>query len=420
MKGDCEMREKSLYHTTYSMIIVIILGSIFMFISNIARSETPPEIGSGIYEVAPGAVVSLTGGIAGDTRTYGFFGKLHIMVYFQEPTQTSILASDLGVKPDGLAAHPFPANDLLELSALAGEVVSRQELRFTHRADTESQAVELVLTATESGGLLLNGTYDEGCCDRYIFTFTDVELIPAAGMDAIYLPGVASIEGENSSQWRTDAMIFHEGRGPATITLTYIAEAAEEPFPTMTFDLDPGGASIFSDLLSFFPGSAGSKGYLVISSSYGVPIVTATTYNVTGDGDGAYGQALFPFTSDHCIAAGNGGYLVGLRSSGDLSSGYRSNIGLLNTSQTSESEVWIIKDIPTDKSSLSHSTSITLAPGQFLQRNVDDLGFAGIASLLRIEVESGGPVAVYGSVINNLTQDPRLVVAQPPPNKPWS
>jgi hypothetical protein len=396
-----------------TIAIALSLASVAMLAAGIAHSETQAEISSGTYSVAPGTVVSLTGGFAGDTRVYGLYGELEIGVNYDHP-QALILTARLSVKPEGLAAMPFPADDLLELTELRGEVVSREELRFTHPDDTVSQAAELVMTATESG-LLLNGTYFEGCCDRYLFTFTDVELTPVAGMDAIYLPGVASISGENGSQWQSDVTIFHTGRGAATITMTYVAEDGEEPFPWLTFDLDPGGARVFNDVLDFFPGSDGSKGYLIISSSYNVPIVTATTYNVAAEG--TYGQSLAPFTSEQCIAAGDRAFLIGLRSSGDLSSGYRSNVGLLNTSQTSEAEVWIFKDIPPDKNGLYSAKAYTLAPGQFIQRNIyNDLGYEGeaISSPLRIEVGSGGPVAVYGSVIDNVTQDPRLVVAQHP------
>jgi len=376
---------------------------------------------SGTYEVVPGSVVTAQGGISGETRTYGVFGTLELVVELGTST-ASVVDADIQIRPQGLASVPFPANDLLALSELSTTLVSSTELRMTE-PEHASEQVELVVTE-DSGGLLLNGSYTEPCCDRYAFTFVDMALIPQDDGD-LYLPGIASTEGVNGSYWLSDVEVFNPEPQVMAVSLSYVADEGMSSIPPRTYEIESGGSESFKDVVAALAPLGAplhdSKGYLHITSDRGAPLVTASTYNVVGGsgggGDhGATGQALFPFTRDHLIPAGGQAYLVGLCTSVDLSTGKRSYIGLLNTSATTRARVRVVKYLAANEEvSMFVSKTYTLKPGQFVQRSMlDDFGVLEdeACANLRVEVEAGGPVAAYGTVVDNLTNDPIMHVAQ--------
>jgi len=125
----------------------------------------------GDYEVAPGVVIEACGGFAGTCRSYSFTGTLRLWVDF-EAGVAEILQSDLQLESMERATHPFPNPSDLQPGDFVGSVVDPQHLRFGHPAGS-AQQVSWELTLGD-GEFVLDGTYDEGCCDRFIFQFNKV------------------------------------------------------------------------------------------------------------------------------------------------------------------------------------------------------------------------------------------------------
>ena len=82
------------------------------------------------------------------------------------------------------------------------------------------------------------------------------------------------------------------------------------------------------------PPGVESKGHLVIKSLDGSPLpqVVAKTYNVDAHG-GTFGQNLKVFGESDLIYFGESGYIAGVSNSSDNNLGFRTNVGVLNTSE---------------------------------------------------------------------------------------
>ena len=128
-------------------------------------------------------------------------------------------------------------------------MISGDEVRFTVPEGEENQTAELLFTSAESG-LSLNGTYFEGCCDRYVYYFTDVGLSPLAGRcNGIFVPGVARTTGENGSVWRSAVVFFNPLARAIDIEVTYISEGKDPRAASITFELEPGATYFVGDSL---------------------------------------------------------------------------------------------------------------------------------------------------------------------------
>jgi hypothetical protein len=162
------------------------------------------------------------------------------------------------------------------------------------------------------------------------------------------------------------------------------------------------------------PAGVDSKGYFVVSSRDGSPLpqIVAKTYNVDDFG-GTYGQNLKVYGTSDLIPAGAPGFITGVSNSADPTVGFRTNVAVLNTSETTTAAVDItILDTAGQVAGLIHY--LTIPPKTMFQSNVFE--FAGLGSVdidgtVKIRVLSGDPVAAYASQIDNRTQDPILIPA---------
>jgi hypothetical protein len=387
---------------------VWILLAVACLLSSTGSAQT--DIVSGRYSVAVASFVTAQGGLAGDTRIYGITGEIKLLVEAGGDPEAAIIGSKLQIRGSE-DLLPFPlACDLLPLTDLIGTITAEGSVVLSE-PETEQQQVELSLSPT-AAGLRLDGFYDEGCCDRYRFTFVNVQLIPDSSSFGIYLPGVAHTAGVAGSLWRSDVALFNPEETQITVEVAYMSDAIEAAKAAVELTLMPDQTVVYQDVVAMLAPDAGdSMGYLYITSSGGAPLVTGSTYNQ--DVTGTYGQGLVPFTLDSCTPEGDSAYLVGLTSWSAGDEGYRSNVGLLNTATETEARVWLILD--THLSGPSRAKLYTLSPGQLLQRNVfRELGVEDHPqpATVRVEVEQGGPVAAYGSIVNATTQDPVLVTPQ--------
>lgn len=232
------------------------------------------------------------------------------------------------------------------------------------------------------------------------------------GSGTMYVLGLAHLGGALGSVWRSDVNFYNPHDESISFKVDYVPEVATPLQPHLQMTLDPGQEIHVEDALGYLLGDdASSKGYLKITASTGsrTPQVTARTYNLADDG--TYGQNLPTFTDRYFLHSGERGFLAGVENSSTKSSGFRTNVALLNLDDDAAAKVRItvydelgeiLADVP----------SYTLPPGQFIQ---DNLFYAlGLDSMtvdasVVVEVLSGGPVVGYASIVDNVSQDPSLV-----------
>ncbi len=244
-----------------------------------------------------------------------------------------------------------------------------------------------------------------------------VESVDQTGT-TFWLPGVAHLEGANDSVWRSDVTFFNNTFEGMATDVAYISSPDSPPIgiPGFALYLASANAAYFADLLgsSMLPPGVESKGHLVIKSIDGSPLpqVVAKTYNVDAHG-GTFGQNLKLFAESDLIYSGESGYFAGVSNSSDSGLGFRTNVGVLNTSEDNTATINIhIYDV--DGHRAGGVLGLLVGPGILLQDNV--FAFSHLANedmhgSVAIEVVSGGPLAAYASVIDNRTQDPILIPA---------
>ncbi len=238
------------------------------------------------------------------------------------------------------------------------------------------------------------------------------------GGDVVWVPGVAFLEGANNSLWRSDITFFNPTFDWVSTRVEYVSpENAQIGFtPIMSLDIASANAAYFANVLgdSMLPTGIESKGYFVISSRDGSPLpqVVAKTYNVDSYG-GTFGQNLKVYGTSDLIPAGESGFITGVSNSADNATGFRTNVGVLNTSEDTAAVVEInIYDTAGHRA--GGIPNLRIGPGVMIQGNVFDSAFIGSQDMdgsVEIKVLSGGPVAAYGSQVDNRTQDPILIPA---------
>ena len=231
----------------------------------------------------------------------------------------------------------------------------------------------------------------------------------------VCLPGVAHLPGALGSQWRSDMTLFNPTLQTISARFDYVPEVALPLSYYFVVDLPARQSFMIQDVLGFLVGdNANTKGYLRVRATEGptTPMVVARTYNQADERHlrpeprglrprrraRRRGDPLHPGRR-HRRPGGDG-------------VGYRTNLGLTNASQTSTARVLvtIYGDL---QGQVVGQIPYTLQAGQFVQ--FDPFTAVGLGSdysvygSIEVEVQEGGPVAAYASVVDNGTQDPILI-----------
>jgi len=233
----------------------------------------------------------------------------------------------------------------------------------------------------------------------------------------IWLAGVASLTGVNDSQWRTDLWLHNPTEEwLASGEVEFVV--GDDPDNSYGFTwpvLGPNAVKRYLDIVSNKLSLEETRGYIVLTGADGSPApqVSARTYNLDPAG-GTYGLNLQAFAPDDLLRPGETGYIAGVSNSEEESVGYRTNMGFLNTDRNGWAEVRItLYDIYGVEA--AEPFDFQIAPGNLRQFDVfKKLGLAGVtmAGSVRVEVTSGGGVAVYATEIDNRTQDSIFIQAQ--------
>jgi hypothetical protein len=231
------------------------------------------------------------------------------------------------------------------------------------------------------------------------------------GQNVIWIPVVSRANGANNSIWITDVGIFNPGTVVATVTIRiYVTTGAIDRVVT----INPGGQLVITDIVGWFnPGLYTSAAVAVISTQ--TLVITSRTFNRFPVGaicfpGGTLGQALPGWVTTAGLTVGRPGWVPNLVET----SGFRSNIGYTNTGTTNAT---LTVQLFNGNGVQVGSYNVTLRPGQWKQANQPFRNIAGITNLqggsARVTVNSGSGVIVYGSVIDNITNDPTTINMMP-------
>jgi hypothetical protein len=246
---------------------------------------------------------------------------------------------------------------------------------------------------------------DNGRCDRQ----GNISISGGGGGDATttWIPVGSRANGANNSTWRTNVGIFNPGTMTATVIIRIRVTTG---IISRTITIPGGGMRIITDVIGWIdPGTFGSGSISIVSNR--TLIITSRTYNQFAVGAicfpvGTMGQALGGVLTNGGLSAGQTGWIPNLVENNF----FRSNIGYTNTGTTTAS---LTVRLYNGDGVFLGSYNVNLAPGQWKQASQpfrDMPGYVWLdAGSAKITVNSGSGVVVYGSVIDNITNDPTTI-----------
>jgi hypothetical protein len=237
-------------------------------------------------------------------------------------------------------------------------------------------------------------------------------LVPPVTLDGTghskwVVPGVAGLTA-GSGNWRTDVRIFNAGKEPVDLTLAFYSRNGGTA-PSRTTTLAAGEVRQLDSVLSSFFGVSQDSGALHVSTAApALLIVTARTYNETGQG--AYGQFIPAATPEDAVSAGSRPLQI---LQVEESAGYRSNVGFAEVSGKAVTlEVSVFRPDHTDPVLLE----VKLGPNEF--RQIDSLlSTLGLDETFNARisvraVDGEGRATAYLSLIDMKSGDPTYVPGQ--------
>ncbi len=221
----------------------------------------------------------------------------------------------------------------------------------------------------------------------------------------LFIPASAHVTGALGTNWRTDLELYNPGQAQATVTVSLLRAQQSNSNPSQqTYTLDPGESVRHEDVLTSVFGFDGSAA-IRITNDIGMVAVTSRTYNLTDTG--TYGQFAGGVISHTAIQAGQEGRIIQLTHNRSTTSGFRTNIGFVNATDT---QITVQVALYRADGSYLGTLAYTLAPYEFRQINkifqkvtsddVDD-GYAVLSTST-----PGGAFFAYATVIDNRTSDP--------------
>jgi hypothetical protein len=213
------------------------------------------------------------------------------------------------------------------------------------------------------------------------------------------IPAAANALGVNDTIWLTSLEAANHGLGMAAFTMIYHPEdGASQPDPVRV-TLAPGASVRYDDVVGGAFGISGSGTIALFSADEGL-IFTSRTYSIE---DGAtYGQGLPAHSPYDAFGFGETARFAGLSQSSSDSEGFRSNLGMVNTSEQTIS----VHIAFFDASGVQVATRMMdLSAGERRQLNGPLPAGTNVASAAVWTTTPGGHFLAYASVVDNQTGD---------------
>jgi uncharacterized repeat protein (TIGR01451 family) len=222
------------------------------------------------------------------------------------------------------------------------------------------------------------------------------------------VPGVADIN-TGQAAWRTDLRIFNSSSVPQVATLTLHPQNDTGTIGTaQQVTINPSEVKTLDNLVQSVFGLSNAGGALHLTTPQNAALmITARTYNETSGG--TFGQYIPAVTA--ADAVGNGDRPLNVLQV-ENSSRFRTNIGI---SEVTGNPAMVEISVVLPDSRVTPKVQIPIEANQFKQIPVlSQLGLDNTYNArVTVQVVGGqGKVSVYGSVIDQQTQDPTYVPAQ--------
>jgi uncharacterized repeat protein (TIGR01451 family) len=228
-----------------------------------------------------------------------------------------------------------------------------------------------------------------------------------SSFDHFVLPGVADLN-TGTAAWRTDMRIFNPSTTPQFVTLNFYPQNGNGTSEMAAMTINPGEVRKLDNTMGSVFNLSNTGGAVHVTTGGPTPlVVTGRTYNFTSNG--TFGQFIPAMTLADAVGKGERGLQV-LQAEDSVR--YRTNLGIAEvTGKAATVEVQVI--LPDSK--ISPSTQIPIPANGFVQMPViQSLGLTNVYNArisLRV-VDGEGKISAYGSVIDQVTQDPTYVPAQ--------
>lgn len=232
-------------------------------------------------------------------------------------------------------------------------------------------------------------------------------LMVSAQLDDRYPFPASNAPGSGGAFFITAVDILNADDDPARIRLQLLERDADNSsaLESAQFRLDPGEVLRFDNVLSEAFGAAGENfagGAAVLSDTDDLLIMTRT-FDISGDG--TRGGALPAWPQDEMVPSGRRETVLFLTENAD----YRSNLGLLSNVDFPITVRWELFDVDGDR--LGSGSTVLPAYG-ITQVNRILRAFEPVEGAYA-EVWTttpGGLFTAYGAIIDEVSQDPTLVV----------
>jgi|GEM_PF-1586812 len=230
----------------------------------------------------------------------------------------------------------------------------------------------------------------------------------------LYVLAAANVKGANATNWRTDLEVHNGGDATASFQLCLLRRGTSNLEPTCKgYTLLPRQTRRFLDVVSTEFGTSGTFA-LRISGQASSLVASSRTYNALPHG--SYGQFVPVLPVSQSLAAGEEGLLLQLSHDPSLENGFRTNLGLVNTTP---GEVTVLLRFSTASGGFLGQVEQPLKPYEYtqldrvLERVTTDAVEVFWASVSC--APQGARVLAYASVVDNRTGDAILVPLQRKP-----
>ena len=224
----------------------------------------------------------------------------------------------------------------------------------------------------------------------------------------IVVPGIADLN-TGVAQWRSDITLTNGGSAPVITTLSYYPSDDPTHPKTATLTLAPNESRQLTNVLASTFNTTNSGGAVQVTTGTASPLmISARTYSDTGNG--TYGQFI-PGVSERDGLGRDAGSLQVQQL--EESAAFRSNLGI---AELSGKPVTLEITAVQPDSKVAPRAVVDLKANEFRQFNsiAKSLGIPTLYNgriAVRV-IDGDGKVAVYGSVVDNRTQDPTYIPAE--------
>ncbi len=233
---------------------------------------------------------------------------------------------------------------------------------------------------------------------------------PDGSRTSLFIPAGARSAGASGSFWLTDVALANLSPGVATANIAYLRKNQDNSNPLNASLALPAGQQVFlADVFWSLLGRETANGAIRVIASHPDVKITSRTYNAAG-AEGTYGQFIPAQRTSPAVTASAPGALVQLQHDVD----FRTNIGMVNLGEDPvEVEILLYHADGTFYGTVTKN----LRPLEMKQidRIYESVTGQSVYSGFAIVnmLTSGGEVHAYASVVDNGSNDPVYIPAQP-------